>query len=146
MKYCANCGTQLEDSMKFCPACGAGCDDNSEQSAAAEPNLDPEKGYIKPELLEKEKQTTAILGILGLLIGILSLILSILAFFTFGWFLGELAGIAGIVLSALAISHSKRVRLHASGMGVAGLVLSILGVIISPIAGFTSCACLLAGL
>ena len=142
MKYCANCGTQMEDSMKFCPACGAGCDDNSEQAASTEPSPVPGQDYIKPELLEKEKQNTKVLKVLGFIFGICSFVLSICAFFTFGWFIGELIGIAGIVLSALAISHSKRVSLHASGLGVTGLVLSIIAVILCPIAGLTHCACL----
>lgn len=49
MKYCPNCGTQLDDSAKFCPSCGA-----------AQPGTEPVKQQPKEdEGLEPIKETSA---------------------------------------------------------------------------------------
>lgn len=45
MKYCHNCGKQLDDYMKFCPACGQGQDLNND-SKMAEPVYAPASVHV----------------------------------------------------------------------------------------------------
>ena len=46
MKFCANCGAMIEESVKFCPDCGAAVDQPTEQSAYQQPIEQP--AYQQP--------------------------------------------------------------------------------------------------
>lgn len=45
MKYCDNCGTQLEDGVCFCPKCGAKIGDMSQGQSAEAGHMGPDLGY-----------------------------------------------------------------------------------------------------
>ena len=45
MKFCKNCGTQLEDSMAFCTNCGTAC----EQAAPQQPQYVPQQTQYAPQ-------------------------------------------------------------------------------------------------
>lgn len=105
MKFCSKCGTEVLDEAITCPSCGC---------SVATPRSD----YVEPPL---KKDSTA-----ALVLGILSLVLAIISYFVLGFlsFFGLALGIIAIVLGAK----------HKGGKSVAGLVLGILGLIVSGIA------------
>ena len=51
MKYCQQCGAQLEEEMKFCVYCGASAEDSA--NAQQEQNLCDKKHVLR----EKNQQT-----------------------------------------------------------------------------------------
>lgn len=65
MKYCEQCGTELDDNEKFCTECGAKCDDNESISVETK-----DKGLLA---MKKKK--------LFLIIGILIIMASVLGYF-----------------------------------------------------------------
>ncbi len=44
MKFCKNCGTQLEDAVAFCPQCGATCE-QPQQQAYQQPQQPQQQAY-----------------------------------------------------------------------------------------------------
>ena len=63
-------------------------------------------------------------------IGVAGFVLALLAFF-FGWvpFLGWIMWVLGLVFSAIGISKARRIK-KGMGLSVAGLIISLIGVII----------------
>lgn len=62
MKYCEQCGTQLEDNMKFCSNCGTSCDGATVMSK----NLEEQKGKHILKKKPKKKRIIFIIAILML--------------------------------------------------------------------------------
>lgn len=73
------------------------------------------------------------MGIAGLVLGIISVVIGV-AIPSIGW-LGLIAGIVGIILSALAIKQQP------AGIHTAGLVLSIIGVGLSLVLWIACAIC-----
>ena len=49
MKFCKNCGTQLEDSMAFCTNCGVACEQAApQQQDAQQQPYAPQQPYCQP--------------------------------------------------------------------------------------------------
>ncbi len=137
MKFCGNCGAQLEDSAKFCPFCGNACDPATQQTSsqaasAAEPVV-PVSAVIPPTPVTPiptiQAQTaysvppkTNSMAVAGFVLGILSL---------FSWIccLGTLTSILAIVFSAVGLSKIKQTGEQGRGLAIAGLVLGILGMV-----------------
>lgn len=72
----------------------------------------------------------------GFVLGLIALIFSWLGYIPFVWWFGiiiALVAVAGIVLSAMAMSKAKKAG-EKSGLAVAGLVLAIIGLVLSIIA------------
>ena len=67
------------------------------------------------------------MGIAGLILGILGAILS---FIPFGGYVGWLLCLIGIVLSAMGMSKAKKTN-QPAGTAVAGLIISIIGFVLS---------------
>lgn len=122
MKFCGNCGAQLEETAKFCPYCGNACDPDTQVQtpAAAEPVLPSPtaQGYTPYGVSPK----TNGMAVAGFILGILSL---------FSWIccLGTITSILAIVFSAIGLSKIKQTKEQGRGLATAGLVLGILGML-----------------
>lgn len=134
MKFCGNCGAQLEDSAKFCPFCGNACDPATQQTSsqatsAAEPVVPVSAPKMVTSIPTIQTQTaynvppkTNSMAVAGFVLGILSL---------FSWIccLGTLTSILAIVFSAVGLSKIKQTGEQGRGFAIAGLVLGILGMV-----------------
>ncbi len=131
MKFCGNCGAQLEDSAKFCPFCGNACDPATQQTSsqatsAAEPIIPPKTATPSPTIQMQTAYSvppkTNSMAVAGFVLGILSL---------FSWIccLGVLTSILAIVFSAVGLSKIKQTGEQGRGLAIAGLVLGILGIV-----------------
>lgn len=118
MAFCKNCGAQVEESYNVCPKCG--------QPLHAQPAAQPVQPAAQPAqpVAVEPKGPWKIFAILGLIMGILG-------------FVGGATSIIGLVFSILGM---KSVSKH--GMAVAGLVLSIISLVVG---GGVFVACLACG-
>lgn len=82
MKYCSNCGTQMEADIKFCAQCGT----KTETEAQPAPVAQPPVMAAVPSAAAKKPSKNAIIGIV-----ILAAIIGIAAFF----FLRDTTGLVG---------------------------------------------------
>ncbi len=138
MKFCTNCGAQLQDEAQFCTNCGA------QQSAAqqAQPVVEAQPVYQQPvyqQPVQSAAQPTVPgkgLGIAGMILGIISLVLFCI------FYISIPCSIIGAILGGVGLSKAKAVGMK-NGMATAGFVCSCiaLGVtilfIILAIAGLT---------
>lgn len=76
------------------------------------------------------------MGVASLVLGILATIIGLFSAGAFGW-LGAIIGIFGIVLGALGRKNAQ-----CKGVATAGLILSIIGFVLSTILYFACVACL----
>ena len=118
MKQCNFCGAMLSDETIQCPFCGA----NVETSSTVYVVQQPVRAYSGVQANTKPMNK---LGLAGMILGILS--------YAFSWVpvLGFLLGLIGVCLSGVAMSVRAYCRLN--GFAIAGLVLSIIGLV----GGFT---------
>ena len=137
MKQCDACGSTLADDAKFCPHCGAptgsvsaapqqptvagGGYDPSVQGMA--PQNMPPYGYA-PVPVQPEKPMNGI-GLAGMIFGIFSYIFCWVPVF------GLILSLVGVILSGVGMGRRERCRLN--GFAIAGLVLSILGLVVALI-------------
>ena len=77
MKYCANCGNQLDDNIKFCPVCGVKCanceiviDEGLKEKTADIKKKDFIKGKSKNKKSAREKAEIIIMLVLLFVIGV----------------------------------------------------------------------------
>lgn len=131
--FCRNCGKEVDNEAIVCPSCGkpiysTAAPDFDGRTPSAEPVFEHSVGEQNPfntagndtdnrtYRAEEPKESPA-LSIVALCLGIASLVLCCCG--------GGVIGIAGIIVSAIALSGNKPGR----GMAVGGLVTSIIGVI-----------------
>ncbi len=122
--YCIKCGNELNDGTAFCPKCG------TQQQAETEPAVEQPTTF-QAEPMQSAAYTTSTasaaqtaapeppyngLCIAGLVVSCVSILLNL-----FG-----LVSIAGIILSAMGVSASKK-------KGEKGRVLGIIGIVIGSI-------------
>ena len=130
MKKCASCGGMLEDNYNVCPFCGANV---GNEPAAQNGGYDPQvnapqnaapQSYAAVPAPAVQKPTNS-MGIAGMVIGILS--------YCFCWVpvLGLILGLIGVILSGVGMSRKERCRLN--GFAIAGLILSIIAMVLGLI-------------
>lgn len=105
-KFCQNCGNELNEGQEICLKCGVKVNNNTNPKQAVEST---------EETANKKAQSGFILGLVGII----------------AWFIplfGYPVTICGIVFSSKGL-HSKEKK----GMAVAGLVLSIIFLIVTLI-------------
>ena len=151
MKRCSNCGTQLSDDSLFCPNCGTKCvPDTAENDSANRPvNNNPRNGHSS----NKISLVGLILGSVGILLSIICIVTcykvscSIVFVYvedisadTVLRLLGIFVSIAGIVVSAIGSGRSKSAFGTSDKKAVAGLILSIVALILLFIGGIISCS------
>ena len=120
MAFCRNCGSEMQEDAEFCPKCGKAVNDAPKENAApvtATPNIPVQKSSI---------------DVNGLVLGIISIVLTFFNAITEGFlFIVVLPlGLAGIIFSSIAISRNKKAG-QTIRMAIAGLVVSILGIVLS---------------
>ena len=129
--YCTNCGNYNPEEAKVCSSCGSplstGTATRQENPTAGYQPYNPQQTYGQTPYASQPVTPTEIpgkgAGIASLILGILSLVFFCL------YYISIPAGIAGIVTGCVAISKAKSVGAK-NGMGVAGIVCSIIGMVI----------------
>ena len=121
--FCTNCGSEMPEDAVFCSNCGKAVNDTPKENAAT---------TIQPQAGEKNTALT------GLVLGIVTIIVGPFAanFFAFTAFVPVMTGIAGIIVSAAALSRNKKAG-QPIRMAIWGLILSIIGLVLT-IYGFIS--------
>ncbi len=130
--YCTNCGNYNSEDAKNCTSCGspmnAGPSAQQESSASGYQPYNPQPSYNQSYNPSPIYSPTEIpgkgAGIASLILGILSLVFFCL------YYVSIPAGIAGIITGCIATSKAKSVGAK-NGMGVAGIICSTIGLIIS---------------
>lgn len=110
--FCSNCGQKLDDNAVTCPNCGAetgvspavGAEKPAEQ--AGEPRQQQAQQYQPPR--ESESNGFAIAGL-------------ICAFFI---------PILGLIFSCIGLNRSKKMNGDGKGLSIAGIVISVLAIVI----------------
>ena len=110
--FCSNCGQKLDDNAVTCPNCGAetgvspavGAEKPAEQ--AGEPRQQQAQQYQPPR--ESESNGYAIAGL-------------ICAFFI---------PILGLIFSCIGLNRSKKMNGEGKGLSIAGIVISVLAIVI----------------
>lgn len=108
--YCSNCGAQIDDQSKFCDLCGApvGVKADSQISSVTQPEISNK--------VDQEKKPFSGFCIAGF----------ILPFLFFG--------AIGLPLSILGVVDCNKNGKRGKGLGIAGIVLSILNILETIIA------------
>jgi len=121
--FCSNCGKEIADGVKFCTNCGKAVNDAA--PVAAMTNVSVHKSSM---------------DVRGLVLGIITIIIDALtggakangvtALFLMPLIIAAIPlGIAGVVVSAIALSRNKKAS-QPTGMAIAGLVVSIFSVVL----------------
>lgn len=147
MRFCENCGTQQEDGARFCPNCGAPI----AQTAQAQPDTQTTTQTAQPETAAQTEaapaantakhteqpheplHTTVVMpapapktngfAIAGFVLGICSIL--------FGWICCfNITSVLGIVFSVIGLCQTSGKKGSGKGLAVAGLVLSILSILL----------------
>lgn len=129
--FCRYCGKEVDDEAAVCPSCGkpvsyTSAPDFGDKPPSAEPVYEESVGgsdsfqtYTGSQVYRAEEPAESpALSIVALCLGIASLVLCCCY--------GGAIGIAGIIVSVIALNGRRKGR----GMAVAGLVTSIIGVIL----------------
>ena len=145
MKTCPSCGKGIGENTNFCPFCGAQCADNmnpQDTDAGQEGTEGVYTDTFSQEVVSSAKPSNG-MSIAGLVLGIVAIVFVFIPGISF---LGWICGVVGIILSALAISQSKKAG-QKNGLAVAGLVLSIISIAIGIIVAMVACiaGCAIAG-
>jgi hypothetical protein len=120
MAFCSNCGTRIDEEMKFCPKCGI--------SAIAEPNMQSEPVEDNSQLLTvlpvneisvSDKNVQAITSLVLGIVGLLSLLFEPLVALP--------VTIIGLITGVIGQKSTKK------NMATAGLILSIIGLVVTII-------------
>jgi len=116
MAFCTNCGSEMPEDAVFCSNCGKAVNDAPKENAAT---------TIQPQAGEKNTALT------GLVLGIVTIIVGpFAAAYVFTVFVSVMTGIAGIIVSAAALSRNKKAG-QPIRMAIWGLILSIIGLVLT---------------
>ena len=145
MRFCGNCGTQLEENVHFCPNCGAPVTEEKIQSKVG---AQPETQAVEPVTVHTAQKNaadaaaaqptpthaTAVppktngFAIAGFVLGICSVL--------FGWICCfNITSVLGLVFSIIGLCQTAGKKNSGKGLAIAGLVLSILAVLILVVFG-----------
>ena len=129
MKFCGNCGAQLEDGAQYCPYCGSRFEGETRQSESTDAQTQPvphyttQPRYATPVVQPSQaSRKTNGFAVAGFVLGLVSVVLSWCCCF-------PLLPILGIVFSAMALSQIPKTGEGGKGLAVAGLVVSILCIV-----------------
>ena len=131
--YCTNCGNYNPEEAKTCSACGTpiGTTNGATQENATSgyQPYNPQQNYGQTSCAPQQNSHPTEIpgkgaGVASLVLGIVSLVLFCVYFFSIP------AGIAGIITGCISVSKAKAVGAK-SGMGVAGIVCSVIGMLIA---------------
>ena len=115
MKYCKYCGSQLDDDAAVCTKCGKVLGDQQGQTVII-------------QQVEKQEQRKNGCGVAGFVFGLLGIILSWISS-VFLWWLAIPFAAIGFVLSLIGVIVGKAKK-QSIGLGVAGLILSLISIVI----------------
>jgi hypothetical protein len=115
MIYCPRCGKELNENNRFCTNCGA---------ALPTPSNFNEFTTVAPGVAKTDGSGIAVAGF----------VLAIIALFG-GWipFIGWLAWLLGLIFSCIGLSKSKRPDDSRKGLAIAGLVISLVALVVSSL-------------
>ena len=139
MAYCTNCGATISDNSKFCENCGAPVAASAEPARNADLYTDDTaSGYNAntyaqtAPVAQPTGKSSKGLCVAGLVFGILS---AIGVFFFWHPILDIFVLIFSILAIALGAAGMKRAKQNgeSAGMGIAGLVCGILGLVFSAV-------------
>lgn len=150
MKFCGNCGTQLEDGAHFCPNCGAPVPQEAAKTDAqtavqvnAGADAQTESGTgntaqsapVYTETIVTQPKPAALktsgFAIAGLVLGICSLL--------FGWACCfNITGILGLIFSIIGMCQTGEGKGKGRGLAIAGLALSIVSILLLIAVGLLS--------
>ena len=116
--FCKNCGEQITDGALFCTNCGA---------SVAEPPVQPAQQPVAPAYQQPVSNSGRGMGVAALVMGIVSCCLFWIPYVNT---VCLLMCIAGIILSAISMKKARAAGVS-SGIAVAGLVVSIVGLVLS---------------
>ncbi len=116
--FCPKCGEPIADGAKFCEKCGAPMEAAEENTATWGTETNENTFYAQPAAPVVAKFSgKAIAAFVLSLVGIL--------------YAGIICGTLGIVFSALALNDFRKdIPLKGKGLAIAGLVISIIDVVI----------------
>ena len=121
MKNCIKCGAEMQDDVQFCPACGA---PQQAQEAPQQPYYaQPQQPYYAPQQPAQVKPFP-VFGLIGMIAGIVAVITT-----WFLFYLGIAFSIVGIIFSAIGMAKRNENRMP--GMAIAGLVCSIVAIVLT---------------
>ncbi len=130
MKYCQNCGYQLDRNASYCEKCGFPCAENGKAYQPSQPSMRTVQGVYNAArdtsayeamLIRQKTHGTGVAGFVLSLLGLLS-----------AWFLiGGLFGLLGLIFSLVSSSDMQRIGEPAEGIAIAGIVLGILSIVAS---------------
>lgn len=120
MKYCPKCGKENSDENKFCVGCGSSFNEDESNQSHIFTSDTVEVVSTKP------KNST--IGLVSMILGIISVAFLICCCGGFGY----VSIIPGIVAIVLSIIHLK--KYGNDGKAIAGLILGIAGVVLSILA------------
>lgn len=127
MKFCGNCGAQLEDSTQYCPYCGSRFEGETRQSGTqpqSAPQYTAQTQYTNPVASPSAAgRKTNGFAVAGFVLGLVSIVLTWCCCF-------PITPILGIVFSAMALSQIPKTGEDGKGIAVAGLVISILCIVL----------------
>ncbi len=114
--YCKKCGRKLEEGLEICPFCGADIKTGRVygEKKVKETKVKKNKGYIV-----NSKPSSPLYSILGFVFSICGLSL-----------LPLLGSILGLVFSGIGLHETKKTNAKCSGLGVAGLIISLISLIL----------------
>lgn len=129
--FCPNCGSNNTEDAKFCTGCGAPLSNEVKEENAntvtqveGQP-VQPEMQSIQPEMQQGQPQVVAPAKWSGKAIA--SFVVSLVGIF----FAAIICGTIGLVFSALAFQELKtKQNLRGKGLAVAGMVISIIDVVL----------------
>ncbi len=113
--YCKNCGRELPDGLDMCPYCGADRYNNKVyEDKKVKKNKQKKVKYVAPR-----KKGSALYSILGFVFSLCGISIFPLV-----------GSIIGFVLSCIGISESRKTNANCGGLGIAGLIISLISIII----------------
>ncbi len=130
--YCTNCGNYNPEEAKSCSSCGTpintGTTPNQESTSTGYQPYNSQQTYGQSPY-ESQPVVSGVVpgkgaGIASLILGIVSLVFFCMVYVSVP------TGIAAIITGAISISKAKAAG-HKSGMGVAGIVCAVIGMIVS---------------
>ena len=114
--YCKKCGRKLEEGLEICPFCGA---DIKTGKVFGEKEEKPKKEKVKKVHKMPVKKGSSLYSILGFVFALLGIVP-----------LPLIGTILGFVLSSIGLHETRKTNANASGLGVAGLIISLICLIL----------------
>ena len=122
MKYCTNCGRELEEGAKTCGYCGVAIQGVSEIASNTNQSIDNSSTTVNKQNVST--QQTNGLAVAGFVVSLVS-------------FLCCCGGISivSLILSIVGLTQSKKINDSGKGLAIAGIIISAIGIIISVVFG-----------